>query len=157
MSTQPARPPHPTDGPVHAFFELTYSNYQVLHRTLMQSMPLAWQTRMVGCLEELRDAFDHVEQPHAFRVQAATEHIVNEMPPAELAAADIEADWYAGQTPPGHLTDDELDQWQAEHEQAAPRYFHDGTELDPHQRFLVATTDPIPHYRHTYIEPLPAC
>lgn len=153
MNTHPARPPHPTDGPVHGFFELTYSNYQVLHRTLMQSMPLEWQERMVGCLEELRDAFAHIEQPHAFRVEAATEHIVNEMTPAELAAAGIEDDWYAGETPPTQLTDDELAQWRDEHEQVAPCYYHDGAELDPHQRFLLPTADPIPHYRHAYIEP----
>ncbi|MET7490595.1 hypothetical protein [Streptomyces sp. NPDC005538] len=154
-TTRTTRPPHPTDGPVQDWFGLSYSNYQVLHRTLMQSMPLDWQTRMVSCLEELGAAFRHIEQPHAFHVQAATEHIVNEMTPAELATAGIEDDWYAGQTPPAHLTDDELAQWQAEHEQVAPCYYQDGRELDPHERVLLPAHDPIPHYNRgrTYIEP----
>lgn len=154
-TTRPTRPPHPTDGPVQDWFGLSYSNYQVVHRALMQSMPLDWQTRMVSCLEELGAAFRHIEQPHAFHVQAATEHIVNEMTPAELATAGIEDDWYAGQTPPAHLTDDELAQWQAEHEQVAPCYYQDGRELDPHERVLLPAHDPIPHYNRgrTYIEP----
>lgn len=39
---------------------------------------------MVACLEELGAAFEHVEQPECFEVQASTEHIVNEMGEADL-------------------------------------------------------------------------
>ncbi|MGW2349693.1 hypothetical protein [Actinacidiphila glaucinigra] len=53
-----------TDGPVHTWFVLLYSTHEVLPRTLMQSMPLGWQRRMVACLQ-LREAFAHVEQPEA--------------------------------------------------------------------------------------------
>lgn len=41
--------------PVHTWFELTYSSYLVLHRTVLQSMPLDWQRRFVHCLRELDD------------------------------------------------------------------------------------------------------
>jgi hypothetical protein len=44
------------DGPVHEFFELTYSNYLVLPRAIMQSMPTSWQREMVNLLEEARRA-----------------------------------------------------------------------------------------------------
>lgn len=55
---------------VHTFFDLTYANYLVLHRTFMQSMPMEWQYAMTSLLRELQEAFDHVEQPYGFRVQA---------------------------------------------------------------------------------------
>lgn len=42
--------------PIHAWFNLTYSTYLVLHRTVLQSMPVDWQRRFVRCLREL----DHV-------------------------------------------------------------------------------------------------
>ncbi|NJA56694.1 hypothetical protein [Streptomyces sp. NEAU-H3] len=61
------------DGPVHEWFSLSYSNYLVLHRTLMQSMPLAWQERMIACLDELNAAFEHVPQAKAYKVEAAVE------------------------------------------------------------------------------------
>jgi hypothetical protein len=57
------------DDPVHAWFGLSYSNYLVLHRTLMQSMPVEWQRRMVACLEELRAAFAHLEQAPGYELK----------------------------------------------------------------------------------------
>ncbi|MEU9436560.1 hypothetical protein [Streptomyces sp. NPDC048252] len=151
---------NPTDGLIHGWFGLSYCNYQVLHRTLMQSMPTEWQERMVACLEELRAAYEHIEQPQAFRVEAATGHIVNEMSDAELAEAGIEADWYGGETPPKELTDVELAEWRAQYEQDAPAYYQvgDGNEVDPHRRVLLAVPDPVPHYNRgrTYVEPHPA-
>ncbi|MFE2469745.1 hypothetical protein [Streptomyces mirabilis] len=131
---------HPTNGPVHGWFGLSYTNYQVLHRTLMQSMPIEWQERMVACLEELQAAYDHVDLPEAFKVQAATDHIVNEMTESQLYAAGIlvEGD---GPDGPGPKT----------------RYHgtEDGREIDPHERALLPVTDPVPHYNRgrTYIEP----
>lgn len=146
---------HPTDGPVHTWFGLSYSNYQVLHRTLMQSMPIEWQTRMVACLEELAAAFQHIKQPDRYQVQAATEHIVNEMTADELAMADIEADWYLGEKPPENLSEADFNEWRAKHEQEEPCYYRDGDELDPHQLVLLPATDPVPPYNRgrTYIEP----
>jgi hypothetical protein len=60
-------------GAVHAHFGLSYANYLVLPRTLMQSMPVGWQERMVAVLDELDDAFRHVPQAEAYKVEAATE------------------------------------------------------------------------------------
>jgi hypothetical protein len=48
------------DGPVHEWFGLSYSSYIVLHRALMQSMPIEWQERMVACVRELQEAYEHV-------------------------------------------------------------------------------------------------
>lgn len=146
----------PTNGPIHDWFGLSYSNYLVLHRTFLQSMPIEFQQRMVACLEELSAAFEHIEQPEAFTVQAATEHIVNEMTDAELRQAGITADWYGGQVFPGDtIPGPEFDEWRAQHETDEPGYHRDGEELDPHSRVLVPAADPVPNYNRgrTYIEP----
>lgn len=61
------------DEPVHLWFSLSYANYLVLHRSLMQSMPIEWQRRMVRCLDELDDAFRHVVKAETYMVQARNE------------------------------------------------------------------------------------
>lgn len=55
---------------IHQFFGLSYANYLVLHRTLLQSMPDEWQERFCALLEELGEAFYHVDKPDIFQVQA---------------------------------------------------------------------------------------
>lgn len=151
---------HPTDGPIHTWFGLSYCNYQVLHRTLMQSMPIEWQKRMVACLDELADAYQHIEQPEAFKVDAATEHIVNEMTDTQLKEAGIVEDWYRGETPPEGLDAEDLAEWREQHEDPeGPAYSQDGEELDGHERVMLPAVDPVPHYNRgrTYVEPrLPA-
>lgn len=143
-----------TSGPIHGWFSLTYTNYAVLHRTLMQSMPIEWQQRMVDCLEELRSAFAHVEQPEGFTVTAATEHEVTDLDDAQMAVLGITEDWYRGETPPEGLSDADLAEWQAEHEDPdGPVYHRGGEEVDGGDRVALPAADPIPHYRHAYIEP----
>lgn len=46
---------------IDGWFSLSYSNYLVLPRSYMQSMPAAWQHRMVTCLDEMAEAFTHRE------------------------------------------------------------------------------------------------
>ncbi len=46
------------DGAIHDWFGLTYSNYLVLPRSLLQAMPHEWQERFVACLDELREEWD---------------------------------------------------------------------------------------------------
>lgn len=66
MNADPVRP----EGDVHTFFGLTYANYLVLPRTLLQSMPEAWQHRFVACLDELQQAFWEVPQADDYWVRA---------------------------------------------------------------------------------------
>ncbi|MFF3928195.1 hypothetical protein [Streptomyces hirsutus] len=141
---------------IHKHFGLTYANYLVLPRTLLQSMPDAWQTRFVALLDEMTEAFEHVPQAEAYKVEAAEEHTVSEMTEAQLKAAGITEDWYAGEKPPEGLASDELTEWQNQHEQLSPDYYDaDGNELDEHSRVLLPAADPVPHYNRgrTYIEP----
>lgn len=49
------------NGPVHGFFELSYSNYLVIPRSILQEMPIEWQERFVTYLRELREAFQGPE------------------------------------------------------------------------------------------------
>ncbi len=60
--------------PVHSWFGLTYANYLVLNRSLMQSMPDEWQHRMVQCLWEMFEAFDGLPFPSGYRVSAVDVH-----------------------------------------------------------------------------------
>lgn len=129
---------HPTDGPIHTRFGLSYCNYLVLHRTFMQSMPIEWQERMVACWDELDEAFRHVPQAEVYDVTAATEHIVNEMSPAELERAGIDVE-----------DDEDRDPQTTYHRRS------DGAELEGYHRVLLSCSDPVPHYNRgrTYIEP----
>src|ERR1700737_46041 len=53
---------------IHDHFGLSYANYLVLPRTLLQSMPEPWQARFVGMLEELNEAFRDVPQARTYTV-----------------------------------------------------------------------------------------
>jgi len=116
----------PDNDAVHTWFELTYSNYLVLPRTLMQSMPAEWQRRMVACLEELDEAFEHVEQAPGYNVVACR--------------------WES----PDVVPDDVLRQlgFNVEHGPDGSRYeTPDGQEVEGrHQCVPLPVVDPIPHY-----------
>jgi hypothetical protein len=46
--------------PIHSWFGLTYANYLVIQRSVLQSMPLKWQNKFVECLEELDESIEGV-------------------------------------------------------------------------------------------------
>jgi hypothetical protein len=146
-----------TDGPIHTWFGLSYCNYQVLHRTLMQSMPIAWQERMVACLEELAAAFAHIELPEAFAVEAGEQHLVDELSEQQMARLGITRDEY-DEEPPADLDPEALDAWQDEHRLREPQFYDANVdEIDGQSYVIVPTFDPVPAYNRgrTYIEPRP--
>ncbi len=49
--------------PFHEWFSLSYSNYLVLPRTILQSLPEGLQQRMVDCLN---DAHDLLHDKHLY-------------------------------------------------------------------------------------------
>ncbi|MFI0470932.1 hypothetical protein ACH347_43310 [Saccharopolyspora sp. 5N102] len=121
-----------TSGPVRTHFWLSNANYLVLRRTLMQSMPVEWQHRMVRCLAELDAAFRHVER-RRLDVTVGEERFLDELTPVEAAQAGytIEVD---------------------EHE---TRYY-DRQGWDVTGRcvlVVVPAVDPVPHFRFGYVEP----
>ncbi len=54
---------------MHAWFGLSYANYLVLERTLLQAMPGRWQRRFVALLEELYVARGDLPDAYGYRVQ----------------------------------------------------------------------------------------
>ena len=112
------------DEPVHGYFGLTYANYKVLHRSLMQSMPVEWQRRMVACLTEADAAFAHLDTP-VYDVTAATEIEYSELTKTQRRALGVRRSKETG------------------------RYYdRDGEEREGWHRALVPLPggDPIPHY-----------
>lgn len=148
---------HADRDAIHLHFSLSYANYLVLPRTLLQSMPDEWQARFVGLLDELDDAFQHVPQADAYEVTAGSEHEVFELDEAERKLLGITADWYQGEKPPPDLPADDLAEWEAEHENPdGPKYYdREGQELSGSELVLVPSPDPVPHYNRgrTRIEP----
>lgn len=57
---------------IHTWFGLTYANFLVLPRAVLQSMPEEWQERFVACLQELDETMGgspDYETPPGYRVQ----------------------------------------------------------------------------------------
>jgi hypothetical protein len=59
-----------TDAPVHLWFELTYSAYLVVQRSVLQAMPVEWQRRFVRLLNQIEQTLDVSDVPRSFRVLA---------------------------------------------------------------------------------------
>ncbi len=132
----------PTSNLVHGFFGLSYSNYLVLHRSLLQSMPDDWQVRFVDCINELEASFRHIEHAPGYDVRAAKSVPAIDLSEDEMKLLGITS---------------EIRNESTIHEELIYRD-EDGNELTAHDRVMVPTgEDPIPHYARgrTYIEPRP--
>ncbi|MFI2620460.1 hypothetical protein [Streptomyces sp. NPDC018584] len=116
---------------IHQHFGLSYANYLVLPRTLLQSMPDDWQNRFVALLDELDDAFQHVPQAEGYEVSTGKWTQLDDMTDSELHTVGItvEGDDEDG---PGPGT----------------RYHRreDGAELTGQDYAFSRRPDPVPHY-----------
>lgn len=120
------------DRDIADWFGLSYSNFLVLHRVELEHMPPEWQHRFVAMVEELNDAFEHLEHPEGYNVY----------PCKWVESMDLdEADMQATGVTVVHTED------------SMTYYNSDGDELDPQQRLPVPVRDPIPHYRRGHVEP----
>lgn len=57
---------------VHDYFDLTYANFAVYPRSLLQSMPEGWQMRFVALMDEYEEHWSRLPdefQPSSYRVQ----------------------------------------------------------------------------------------
>lgn len=59
--------------PVHHWFGLSYSKYLVVQRSVLEAMPVDWQGRFVGMLEEMREIIDTDKLHDKFKVLAVGE------------------------------------------------------------------------------------
>lgn len=123
---------------IHTHFGLSYANYLVLPRTLLQSMPEEWQHEFVTLLEKFGEAFSHVDQAEAYDVKTGVDRYLNEPSEAELKAIG----------------------WTVEHTEEETLYYSPtGDEVTSEDadgyHILIPTADPVPHYNRgrTYIEP----
>jgi hypothetical protein len=126
---------------IHTYFGLTYSNYLVLHRTLLQSMPEDWQHRFVTVLEELNAAFRHIEPADCYQVLPAKECTYSDLDDADMKRLGITCSADDPEYP----------------EDADTVYYdRDGTEHYPDAYLtLPCGDDSIPHYNRgrTRVEP----
>jgi hypothetical protein len=128
-----------TDGPIHSWFGLTYANYLVLHRALLQSMPLRWQREFVNLLEELDAAYPRSGRPD-FEVATVRDCYVGELTDSERRALGITT---GGGDDPGCGDADEV------------YYDRQGNEMSAYDHVGVPVPDPVPHYNRgrTYLPP----
>lgn len=59
--------------PIHTWFSLTYANYLVLPRSVLQSMPNEWQARLVKLLNEMEEVYGGLDWP-TYAVNARERH-----------------------------------------------------------------------------------
>lgn len=150
MAAERTEPKRPVMDHVHTWFSLSYSNYAVLPRTLLQSMPDEWQERFVALIDELSTAYSHIEHAPGYEVTAGDWVYVNECTPDQLKSAGVTS----SDDDPDSLVEVEagVKDFPDGYETT---YYKDGDELGPADRVFIAGTDPVPHYNRgrTYIEP----
>jgi hypothetical protein len=117
---------------VHTWFSLSYSNYAIAPRTLLQSMPPEWQDRFVRLMDELSDAFRHIPQADGYKVTAGTWQYIQDCTDRQLKLAGV-----------------------TESEEDPDVFFWDGEELTHTSWVFIPGADPVPHYNRgrTHIEP----
>ncbi len=57
------------NGEINDWFELTYSHYLVLQRSILQEMPTEWQERFISCINEIEDYFEFSEVKGEYMVK----------------------------------------------------------------------------------------
>jgi hypothetical protein len=130
---------------VHAWFGLSYSNYLVLPRTLLQTMPEEWQRDFVAKLAELEGAFSHVEQADCYKVTPAVEREVGDLTDEELKQI-------------GYSRSDDCDCVAPPCPHDVTYYDDKGNEMEAWMRVMwPLDRDPVPHYNRgrTHVPPMP--
>ena len=62
------------EEPIDEMFGLSYANYYVAPRSVLQSMPVEWQKKFVAMVEELNESIDWVRSDCQYHV-ITTEHV----------------------------------------------------------------------------------
>ncbi|MCW7991284.1 hypothetical protein XF35_40315, partial [Streptomyces platensis subsp. clarensis] len=116
---------------IHTYFGLSYANYLVVPRALLQSMPIQWQEQFTGLLNELDDTFRGVPQAQAYDVTAGKHIQLKDMTDSQLRAAgvSVENDGPYGPT-----------------DETRYHRVRDGQEMTGDDYGFVPGVDPVPHY-----------
>ncbi|HWG00475.1 MAG TPA: hypothetical protein VG164_01335 [Trebonia sp.] len=135
MNAAAEEPYERTSGPVHTWFGLTYANFLVIHRARLQSMPLDWQGRFTGLLDDLHAAYPDLGIP-CFEVTTVKDTYVGDLTEQEMQQLGI-------------TRGDDSDS-----DDADPVYYdRTGRELSVHDHVGIPVPDPVPHYKHAYLPP----
>lgn len=132
-----------TSGPVHGFFGLSYANYYVAPRTLMQCMPLEWQRRFAELAGELDAAYP--DRSAEYEVTTVRWEYVSELPEDEMKMLGITTN------DDDEDEDEDYDPGQDYRERVY--YLKDGTEVPDIHRVPIPVPDTLPHYKHSYLPP----
>jgi len=62
------------ESPIHEFFGLSYANYFVMQRRLLEEMPYEWQKQFVDLVNQIGDTFDMEYVPQDFEIKAKAEN-----------------------------------------------------------------------------------
>jgi hypothetical protein len=114
---------------IHRYFGLSYANYLVVHRTLLQSMPDDWQDRFVDMLTDLATTFEHVDRGDAFHVTHGHVRYLTDLTPDEATALGYTIEISEGTTTYYDAAGNMIDERDAEV-----------------THVLQPTPDPVPHY-----------
>lgn len=69
---------------IGAWFGLSYANYLVVPRTVLQSMPDEWQERFVACLQEIDGTFPDLDLPsYNVRCLKRAQELIYVTPPCD--------------------------------------------------------------------------
>lgn len=130
---EPTAPERPTQEHVHTWFSLSYCNYAVAPRTLLQSMPDEWQERWVKLMDEFHEAFVHVPQADGYEITPGTWQYIEDCTDQQLKLAGVTE------------SDEDPDVF----------YSKDGEELTHTSWVFVPGSEPVPHYNRgrAYIAP----
>jgi hypothetical protein len=123
---------------IHRHFGLSYANYLVVPRTLLQSMPDVWQAKFVALLDQLDEAFAHIPRADVYDVTAGKEDLLRDMTETELYQAGVEV---TGDDELGHGPD------------TVYRRISDGAVLEGDSYGFRPGVDPVPPYNRARIEP----
>lgn len=154
MTTVPVHLPEDLaddDEPIHGEFSLSYANYLVVPRTLLQSMPVDWQRPFVALMRQLNEAFEHIERAESYHVEAGEEREIGELTATEMQSLGV--------TPPDPFDENDADDeesdttWEQWRQDA--RWLYRGEEYESWERIVYPKRDPVPHYNRgrTYVEP----
>lgn len=143
---------------IAGWFGLSYSNFLVLHRVLLEGMPRWWQADFVARLEQLHASYSHLRHPEGYEVHPCRYVEVRELSDAERKSAGITSTRDDLPPPPARRnpTEEEFTAYEAAYEAAYDNevfYDANGNELGRWQRVPIRVPDPIPHYRHGRVEP----
>jgi hypothetical protein len=146
-----------TNGPVHYYFELSYSTHDVRNRSLLQSMDTDWQERWVALMRELDAAYAHLPNDQ-YQIIPCRWTQVGDLTDEQRKEHGITSTLDNFPDMPEDPTPEEFDAHEAAYDKACDaEIFHDrdGNEIDTEQRIAIPVPEKTPHYQRgrTYIEP----